>query len=124
MSIHTVTNSFYKVLLVLLATTIGQAQIGQAQNLQVAENRSNIQTQNRAKFISLDIEDMPLDEALHLLARTAGVGLSYDANLLPDSSATFSFNIVKFIQALNELIVVLGLIVVVAPYDIDIEARL
>src|SRR5690625_172950 len=115
MSIHTVTNSFYKVLLVLLATTIGQAQIGQAQNLQVAENRSNIQTQNRAKFISLDIEDMPLDEALHLLARTAGVGLSYDANLLPDRSASFSFKNVNVIQAFNDLLEESGLIAVVAP---------
>src|SRR5690625_4089959 len=104
MSIHTVTNSFYKVLLVLLETTIGQAQIRQAQNLQVAENRSNIQTQNRAKFISLDIEDMTLDEALHLLARTAGVGLFYDSNLLPDRSSLFSFKNVNVIQAFNELI--------------------
>src|SRR5690625_5544070 len=50
-----------------------------------------------------------------MLAREAGIGISYDANLLPEKSASTSFQDTHVIQAVNELLEEWGLLAAIAP---------
>src|SRR5690625_7131612 len=50
-----------------------------------------------------------------MLAREAGIGISYDANLLPEKSASTSFQDTHVIEAVNELLEEWGLLAVIEP---------
>jgi len=115
MSIKTVTSSFYKPFLALLTIMLCSGQLLQGQNQQIAEHLKNAEPQSASGLISLDLDDVPLEQALHMLAREAGIGISYDANLLPEKSASTSFQDTHVIQAVNELLEEWGLLAAIAP---------
>ena len=55
-------------------------------------------------LISIDFEDVPMQEALSVLARSANVGLTYNSGLVPDKSVTRSFQNVHPVSAMMDIL--------------------
>lgn len=111
----TVTNLLYKPTLILLAVLLCSGQLVIGQNYQMAEHLNSDKPRITSGLITLELENIPLEQALLMLAREAGVGISYDADLLPDKSASTSFLGIHVIHAVDELLADSGLKASIAP---------
>ncbi|MEX0774055.1 MAG: SusC/RagA family TonB-linked outer membrane protein [Balneolales bacterium] len=93
-------------LLTLLGFVHSDFALGQEQNL----NTDFVTSAKIADdLISLKLTDVPMNEALVRLAKEANVGLSYNANLLPEKSVSRNFENVHPFQAFNDLLREVGL---------------
>jgi TonB-dependent receptor len=55
-------------------------------------------------LISIDFEDVPIQEALGILARSANVGLTYNSGIIPEKSVSRSFQKVHPVTAMMEIL--------------------
>jgi TonB-dependent starch-binding outer membrane protein SusC len=70
---------------------------------------------NALRLISVELEKVTIEEALSIIANEARIGLSYDANLLPEKSVSMKIENAYVIQAVNELLRDTGLKAAAAP---------
>jgi TonB-dependent starch-binding outer membrane protein SusC len=71
--------------------------------------------QNNLRLISLELNEVTIEEALSKIANEARIGLSYDANLLPQKSVSMQIENAFVIQAVNVLLEGTGLKAAAAP---------
>jgi TonB-dependent starch-binding outer membrane protein SusC len=70
---------------------------------------------NSLRLITLDLEDVTFEEALSKIAEEASIGLSYDANLLPEKSVSMKIENALVMQAVNALLNGTGLQAAATP---------
>ncbi len=70
---------------------------------------------NSLRLITLDLEDVTFEEALSKIAEAASIGLSYDANLLPEKSVSMKIENALVMQAVNALLNGTGLQAAATP---------
>lgn len=105
-------------LLILLSFTglfVVQSAAGQASEEKNLEYLTSVKQKNEARLINHEFVGVPVETALKQLAKQANVGLSYDANLIPEKRVTVKFTNEHVIHAVNHVLEGTGLKAAVAP---------
>lgn len=103
--------------IMLMAGLLLTVQTGNGQSVKEGEMEylTSVQHQKTANLVTVEFKEVSLEQALEQLADLARVGLSYDANLLPEKSVSIKFENAFVFQAVNDILLGTGLEAAVAP---------